>query len=108
MWLGACIANWTGLQTEGKRTNYPFYTDVNWSSYGFVLNQNPWLADDDSDIEYVCVHLLNQHSLNTLTSNQIRNGWMTHINNWIWVSNAKVRGIFDQGVAAGNQFVECK
>jgi hypothetical protein len=98
MWLGECIANWTGIQTEGDRTGPPFYTDRDWSSIGFVLNQNPWLADDDTDIEYVYVHLLNEHSTTTLSPNQIRYGWMKHINEWIWVSNAKVRSMFDEGV----------
>ena len=98
MWLGECIANWTGIQTEGDRTDSPFYTDANWSSIGFVLDQNPWLADDDTDIEYVYVHLLNQHVLTTLTPEQIRRGWMKHINSYIWVSNAKVRSMFDQGI----------
>ena len=98
MWLGECIANWTGLQTEGDRTSPPFYTDSNWSSFGFILDQDPWLADDDTDIEYVYVHLLDEHSLTTLTPSQIRNGWMAHINNYIWVSNARVRGMMEAGV----------
>jgi hypothetical protein len=98
MWLGECIANWTGIQTEGRRTSPPFYTDGDWSSIGFVLDQDPWLADDDTDIEYVYFHLLNTHSLTTLTADQIRNGWMTHINSWIWVSNARVREMFNQGI----------
>jgi hypothetical protein len=98
MWLGECIANWTGIQTEGRRTTPPFYTDADWPSIGFILDQDPWLADDDTDIEYVYLHLLNTYSLTTLTAEQIRNGWMTHINSWIWVSNARVREMFNQGI----------
>ena len=26
-WLGGCIANWTGLPTENRRTDFPFFTD---------------------------------------------------------------------------------
>ena len=26
-WLGSCIANWTGLPTENRRTDFPFFTD---------------------------------------------------------------------------------
>ena len=98
MWLGECIANWTGIQTEGRRTSPPFYTDDNWSFIGFVLDQDPWLADDDTDIEYVYLHLLYTYSLTTLTPDQIRDGWMTHINTWIWVSNARVREMLNQGI----------
>ena len=25
-WLGSCIANWTGLKTEGQRNNKPYLT----------------------------------------------------------------------------------
>jgi hypothetical protein len=41
-----------------------------------------------------CYH----HFLTTLTPAQIRDGWMTHINSWIWVSNARVRELFDRGI----------
>jgi hypothetical protein len=98
MWLGECIANWTGIQTEGDRTSAPFFSDNDWTSIGFVLDQDPWLADDDTDIEYVYIHLLNQYNLTTITPKQIRDGWMTHINSWIWVSNARVRGMFNRGI----------
>lgn len=98
MWLGECIANWTGLQTEGRRTTAPFFTDHDWSSYGYVLDQDPWLADDDTDIEYVYMHLLDENQLTTLTPEIIRDGWMKHMNGWIWVSNARVRSLFDQGL----------
>jgi hypothetical protein len=98
MWLGECIANWTGIQTEGRRTYPPFYRDYDWAPIGFVLDQDPWLADDDTDIEYVYLHLLINNSLTTLTSDQIRDGWMTHINSWIWVSNARVRGMLNEGI----------
>ena len=47
-WLGSCIANWTGLKTEGQRNGKPYYTDDDWNTnqgnedYGtyidFVLN----------------------------------------------------------------------
>jgi len=60
-WLGQAIANWTGRQTEGRRKNPPFYTDADWGAEGrgfdFILDQNPWRADDDTDIEYVYMHL---------------------------------------------------
>jgi len=89
LWLGECIANWTGIQTEGDRSSPPFYDDSDWGPGGFdfILNQDPWWADDDTDIEYVYCHLMNQHQTNMLSAQQIRDGWMTHINNYIWVSD---------------------
>lgn len=97
MWLGEAIANWTGLTTEGVRQDAPFYTDQDWGidqdlswkmddMIDFVL-QDPWLADDDTDIEYVYLHLMDQHHSPMLSADQIASGWIAHINDWIWVSN---------------------
>ena len=101
LWLGECIANWTGIQTEGHCPNPPFYDDSDWGpgGFGFILNQDPWLADDDTDIEYVYSHLLNQHQTHMLGAQQIRDGWMSHINRMIWVSDEYARGLMDDGYA---------
>lgn len=114
MWLGECIANWTGLRTEGRAIAPPFYTDADWGTtppgYPFWLSityvlsgagnatTGPWGADDDTDIEYVYVHLLNQHQTPILTPAQISQGWIRHINRSIWVSNAAARETMDRGL----------
>lgn len=119
-WLGQSIANWTGLITEGDRTDAPFYTDNDWSghltpivtgaysnnatalSYVFVNGNRAWGSDDDTDIEYMYLHLLDEHKSTILTAEQIRDGWLKHIysnedappysinmvkENFLWVSN---------------------
>ncbi len=99
LWLGECIANWTGIQTEGDRSSPPFYDDSDWGPGGFdfILDQDPWWADDDTDIEYVYCHLMDQHGTHMLSGQQIRDGWMTHINSYIWVSDEKARSLMDSG-----------
>jgi len=107
MWLGEAIANWTGLTTEGVRQDAPFYTDQDWGTdqdlswkmddmIDFVL-QDPWLADDDTDIEYVYLHLMDQHHSPLLSAEQIASGWIAHINDWIWVSNQQARNLIATG-----------
>lgn len=88
-WLSQSIANWTGLQTEGRRTQIPFYTDEDWERFGFILNQSPWWsADDDTDIEYIYQHALETYETEILTPEEIRDQWLEHINgDYIWVSN---------------------
>ena len=88
-WLSQSIANWTGLQTEGHRTQIPFYTDEDWDRFGFVLSQSPWWSsDDDTDIEYIYQHALETYETEILTPEQIRDQWLEHINgDYIWVSN---------------------
>jgi hypothetical protein len=108
MWLGETIANWTGLTTEAVKQDAPFYTDADWGrdqdiswkpndTIDFVF-QDPWLADDDTDIEYVYLHLLNEHNTLFLTPQQIADGWRAHMNDYIWVSNEQARSLMELGV----------
>ncbi len=108
MWLGQTIANWTGLTTEAVRIDAPFYTDEDWGkdqqlswkmndTIDFVF-QDPWLSDDDTDIEYVYLHLLTEHETHLLTAEQIAAGWIQHINDYIWFSNAEARSLMERGV----------
>ncbi|MBX3364953.1 MAG: ADP-ribosylglycohydrolase family protein [Phycisphaeraceae bacterium] len=116
MWLAQCIANWTGLRGEGQRNQPPFPTDADWGTnlgrgvLEYVF-QDPWGADDDTDIEYVWLHLMHHHGTSLLTPEQISNGWIEHVNRFIWVSNANARALMDRGVvppgtglAAANNF----
>lgn len=104
LWLAQCVANWTGIKTEGRRNAPPFLTDADWGTNPFpespflnvnyVLAQDPWQADDDTDIEYVYLHLLTQHApAARLTPPQIAAGWIAHCNHDIWVSNAAARAL---------------
>ena len=107
MWLGESIANWTGIVTEGQKREPPFYTDEDWQTdqgqplFGGTIDfvfQDPWLADDDTNIEYVYAHLMTKHDTTALTGPQIADGWRKHINGWIWVSNARARELMSYGV----------
>ena len=104
-WLAQSIANWTGLQTEGRRQEPPFYTDSDWPltfdghQLRFITDQDPWESDDDTDIEYVYASLIYEFANPQLSGFQIRDGWIEHINNYIWVSNAKARALMDRGVS---------
>ena len=59
-WLGQCIANWTGLRTEGVKKTAPFFTDKAWGTnqgrknqkieFVLVEQDDVWGADDDTDI----------------------------------------------------------
>lgn len=101
MWLGEAIANWTGLTTEGQRTTSPFYTDADWGTgnINFVLAQNPWKADDDTDIEYLYLHLMDLHATTLLTPPQITAGWLQHTDPaFVWVSNQQALASMQQGL----------
>ncbi|HUG12800.1 MAG TPA: ADP-ribosylglycohydrolase family protein [Opitutaceae bacterium] len=127
-WLGQCIANWTGLVTEGDKVgdaglvkSGPFYTRKNWGgpdhpniwssepsnlspTIDFVLvdEDGVWGADDDTDIEYIYQFLLYEHRTTLLTGEQIRAGWLKHIRaeeeNFLWVSNQKAFDLMREGL----------
>lgn len=141
-WLGQCIANWTGLVTEmdkvgniGEIKTGKFYTRHDWGKkdlpsiwgQGIPSNLSPtidfvtvdekgfWGADDDTDIEYIYLHLLSQSDSVLLTPEQIREGWLTHIysakaktpfgkdhegnyENYLWVSNQKAMDLMQEGI----------
>lgn len=105
-WLGACIANWTGLVTEmdkignvGPIKTGPFYTRADWGQpdqpsiwgegkpsalsptidFVFVDEGGVWGADDDTDLEYLYLWLLYENRTPVLTGEQIRAGWLKHI-----------------------------
>lgn len=104
MWLGQCIANWTGLRTEGRHREPPFLTDAEWGLpyNGFTLDFtwyfSPWPADDDTDIEYVYLHEAARLGRFEFTPEEIRDAWVLHINRDIWVSNRKARDLMQRGV----------
>ena len=99
-WLGSCIANWTGLPTENRRTDFPFFTDSDFGpgKYDYVLNQSPWGADDDTDIEYIYQHAIEKYNNFMLTGNQISTEWQKHIGlPKLWVSNLAALGQMQNG-----------
>lgn len=99
-WLGSCIANWTGLPTENARTDFPFFTDSDFGpgKLDYVLNQDPWGADDDTDIEYVYQSAIEKHDNYMLTGEQISQAWQDHIGlPLLWVSNLAALGQMQNG-----------
>jgi len=132
-WLSQNIANWTGLITEMDKVDEPFYTDTDWgkedqkSIWGYYVSHSktinfylleqgqPWGADDDTDIEYMYLHLLTKHKTTRLSAEQIREGWLKHtwsntdgplvtrdgkteVENYLWVSNDRARELMESGM----------
>ncbi len=126
-WLAQCIANWTGLVTEMDKIGIPnpegkgggFYTSADWGqpdqlniwgasdlsdsiTFLYAVKDSIWGSDDDTDIEYIYQELLNQHQTTQLTGDQIRDGWLNHINkeeeNFLWVSNQRAFDLMLEGI----------
>lgn len=97
MWIAECLANWTGLQREGTTTSPgEFLTDDDWESQGlqFVV-QDPWLADDDTDIEFIYLMTMADLARVRLSPEDIAAAWNRHTEPgiYIWVSNLAAQGL---------------
>jgi ADP-ribosylglycohydrolase len=55
-----------------------------------------WRTDDDTAIEWVDLHILETYGLNPSYA-QVRDEWIDHLNNDIWVSTLQARRLMDQG-----------
>ena len=105
MWLGECIADWTGLTTEGARIDPPFFTDADWGTtppggqrIDFVF-QDPWEADDNTDVEYVYLNAMHNFGRCLLSPDEIRQAWLDHMDpNYIWVSDLRAYQLMQRGL----------
>ena len=85
------VANHTGLVHEGKYLHQPSSANA----IELVLLDH-WSTDDDTAVEWVDLHILETYGLSP-TYAQIRDEWIDHLNNDIWVSTLQARQLMDQG-----------
>jgi ADP-ribosylglycohydrolase len=91
-WLGECAGNMFGLPHEFKYDEKPGPGVVFKPDY-----TNGARSDDDTDIEYVYLHALEEHGLD-LSYKEFAQEWMDHIHGRIWVANARALELMRQGV----------
>lgn len=91
-WQATMVANHTGLELQGV------WLDEPGPGEGVdLLLLDEWSTDDDTAIEWVALHILETHGLNP-TYAQIRDEWVAHLNNDIWVSTRRARDLMDEGI----------
>ena len=93
MWLGQIIANYAGRSTEGRYSgSIPNPAD----SVPWVLKQT-WDADDDTDIEYIAIDILETDGFDC-TPGEIAEQWLKHIVfSGIYISNKQARYLMGDG-----------
>lgn len=91
-WQATMVANHTGLVHEGLYLDAP--SDE--TTIDLVL-LDEWSTDDDTSVEWVDLHILETHGLEP-TYLQIRDEWVDHLNNDIWVSALKARQLMEAGI----------
>ena len=117
-WIGQLAGNYVGLPFENLYLEEPlpmlvdrYYTFQDAKPLGLKMNLDdrraylPILADalggawsdDDSDIEFVYLHAVEQQGLD-LTYEQLAAAWSAHINRFIWGANRRARDRIESGL----------
>ncbi|MCK4794065.1 MAG: ADP-ribosylglycohydrolase family protein [Desulfobacteraceae bacterium] len=93
MWLGQLIGNYAGRATEGRYSGLSPNPD---SAVPWVIKQE-WDGDDDTDIEYVALHILETSGLNCHPQ-EIVEQWFTHIgSSGIYIANKQAWHLIGDG-----------
>jgi len=93
MWLGQLIGNYAGRATEGSYAGEAPNPD---SAVPWVIKQE-WDGDDDTDIEYVALHILETNGLNCHPQ-EIVEQWFSHIgSSGIYIANKQAWHLMEDG-----------
>ncbi len=99
-WLGQMVGNMYGLpyenkfiEKEGDEKNFPF----GYSKSLIKMEQyDGAFSDDDTDIEYIYLMLMEKYGYEP-TYAQMREGWMYHIRDRVWLANRAALGLMHYG-----------
>ncbi len=95
MWLGQLIGNAAGRSTEGKYSGS--ISNPN-SVMPWVIKQE-WDGDDDTDIEYIAMHILETHGFDC-NSQELANQWLGHITtsgSGVYIANRQAWNLMKDG-----------
>jgi len=93
MWLGQLIGNYAGRATEGMYSGEAPNPN---SAVPWVIKQE-WDGDDDTDIEYVALHILETNGLDCQPQ-EIVEQWLTHIgSSGIYIANKQAWRLMGDG-----------
>ena len=98
-WIGQMIGNIYGLPHENKYVNAP--GPENWP-YGYTKNldklkkYNGAFSDDDTDVEYMYLLQMMKYGPEPSYA-QLRDAWMYHIRDRVWLANRGALGLMHFG-----------
>lgn len=98
-WLGQCVGNMYGLPHEHKYIDEPRTEPIEgWAegSLKRIRESNGAFSDDDTDIEYVDLFIMEKYGPEPTYEN-IAEFWTRCINRYIWVANRSARDLMAQG-----------
>ncbi len=99
-WIGQMIGNIYGLPHENKYVNAPG-DDQKWP-YGYTKNLDKLkkykgaFSDDDTDVEYMYLLTMEKYGYEP-TYEQMREAWMYHVRDRVWLANRGALGLMHYG-----------
>lgn len=99
-WIGQMVGNIYGLPHENKYINAPG-DDTKWP-YGYTKNLDKLkqykgaFSDDDTDVEYMYLLQMEKYGYEP-TYEQMREAWMFHIRDRVWLANRGALGLMHFG-----------
>ena len=96
-WLGQMVGNIYGLEYENKFVDEP-------GEGPFVFNKamtkmaavDGAFSDDDTDVEYLYLLMMEKYGID-ITYQQVKEGWMYHIRDRVWLANRAALGLMHYG-----------
>ena len=98
-WVGQIIGNIYGLPHENKYIEEPGPANFPYGYMGNIDNlkrHNGAYSDDDTDIEYIYLLRMKKHGAEP-TYEQLREAWMYHIRDRVWLANRAAVGLMHFG-----------
>lgn len=99
-WIGQMVGNIYGLPYENKfidepgdQKNWPWGYD---KSLKMLEKYNGAFSDDDTDFEYIYLMLMEKYGAEP-SYEEIREGWMYHVRDRVWLANRATLGLMHYG-----------
>lgn len=101
-WVGQMVGNMYGLPHENKYIEEP--GDQSKWPFGYSKSLDKLekyegaFSDDDTDVEYLYLMMMEKYGVEP-TYHQLREGWMYHMRDRIWLANRAALGLMHHGFA---------
>ena len=97
-WIGQMVGNIYGLEYENKFVDEPGEGPFVWNKAVRKMTAvDGAFSDDDTDVEYLYLMMMEKYGTDP-TYAQVKEGWMYHIRDRVWLANRAALGLMHHGL----------
>ncbi len=97
-WIGQMVGNIYGLEYENKFVEEPGEGPFVWNKAMRKMTAvDGAFSDDDTDVEYLYLMMMEKYGTDP-TYAQVKEGWMYHIRDRVWLANRAALGLMHHGL----------